>query len=398
MSGDIQGSSYIKRQLSFWRFWKEITEKCRTKYRQEGVWCIFVVLMMNDRTSEEMNMAKIRVGVIGVGGIGFGAHLPGYAQLDDAEIVAVCDVDESKLERAAKEYNVPNTFVDFNEMLKMKDLDAVSVCVPNYLHAPVSMAALRAGKHVLCEKPLAMNAEEAQAMVDEAEKQGKLLMIGVCRRYEDQSQQLKAMVESGKLGSVYAARIGYLRRRGVPFWGDWFMDKSRAGGGPLIDIGVHVLDLAWWLMGMPKPVSVSGSIYHKIGDYREKNGSTDSKVKYDVEDSAFAFIRFEGGETIQLSCSWALNIEKNYSFCELYGSEAGAQLDPLRIYTEKNNKLTDVDIVTTKWSSHSKEIEHFVGCIQTGEALLSPASESVEVMKMLDGIYKSAEIGAEVRL
>lgn len=351
------------------------------------------------KVSEEMNMAKLRVGVIGVGGIGFGVHLPGYARLGEVEIVAVCDIDEKKLTRAATEYKVPNAFVDFNEMLKMRDLDAVNVCVPNYLHAPISMAALRAGKHVLCEKPLAMNAAEAQAMVDEAEKHGKLLMIGVCRRYEDQSEQLKRMVESGELGHVYAANIGYMRRRGVPFWGDWFMDKRRAGGGPLIDIGVHILDLAWWLMGMPRPVCATGSVYHKIGDYRPKNEDTEScDSVYDVEDSAFAFIKFEDEQIIQLSCSWSLNIGKDYSCCELYGTEAGAQLDPLRVYTEENGRLTDVNIATKSESSHYMEIQHFVGCIRNGKPLLSPASEAVQVMKMLDAIYRSAETGAEIRL
>lgn len=344
-------------------------------------------------------MAKLRVGVIGVGGIGFGTHLPGYARLSEVDIVAVCDTDESKLDRAVKEYKVPNAFVDFGEMLKMRDLDAVNVCVPNYLHASISMAALRAGKHVLCEKPLAMNAEEAQAMVDEAEKQGRLFMIGVCRRYEDQSEQLKKMVQSGELGHIYAANIGYMRRRGVPFWGDWFMDKSRAGGGPLIDIGVHILDLAWWLMGMPRPVSVTGSVYHKIGDYRLGSANTKSNSSiYDVEDSAFAFIRFEDNQTIQLSCSWALNIEKNHSYCELYGTEAGAQLDPLRIYTERNGRLTDVDIATESIRSHYREIEHFVDCIKNSKPVLSPASEAVQVMRMLDAIYKSAETTAEVKL
>lgn len=353
---------------------------------------------------------KLRVGVIGVGGIGYGVHLPGYAKLDNVEIVAVCDIDEAKLERAAKTYQVPNTFTDYNEMVKMKDLDAVTVATPNYVHAPASIAALKAGKHVLCEKPLAMNAEQAQEMVDTAEKAGKLLMIGVNRRYEDRSQQLKKIIEDGELGEIYAANTGWVRRRGVPFWGDWFMEKEKAGGGPLIDIGVHVLDLTWWLLGTPKPVSVTGSVYHKIDNYLLTEWDMNDPVLagaiksgagekvYDVEDSAFAFIRFEGGLTVTLAASWALNIEKEHGYLDVYGSKGGAKWNPLTIYTEKNNRLADIKITTQEAHSHHKEIEHFVDCIVNGKELLSPAKEAVEIMKILDGIYKSAKLGEEVKL
>lgn len=356
-------------------------------------------------------MKKLRVGVIGVGGIGFGAHLSGYEKLaDKVEIVAVCDIDEAKLERASKRYGVSETFTDYREMLKMKELDAVNVCTPNYLHHPISIAALEAGKHVLCEKPLALNAEQGEEMVAAAKKAGKLFMIGVNNRYRDESQKLKRMIERGELGEVYAARTGWIRRRGVPFWGDWFMEKAKAGGGPLIDIGVHMLDLTRWLIGNPKPVSVTGAIYHKIGNYLvtewDKNdpvlagalasGAAD-KI-YDVEDSAFAFIRFEGGITLELNVSWALNTNKEHNYCELYGDKAGATLSPLTVFGEKEGTLVDYTFKTDEATTHHTEIAHFVDCILNGTELISPAEEAVDVMRILDAIYKSAELGEEVRL
>jgi predicted dehydrogenase len=356
-------------------------------------------------------MKKLRVGVIGTGGIGVGAHLTGYEKLaDKVEIVAICDIDEAKLTRASKRFGVSQTFTDYNEMLQLKDLDAVDVCTPNYMHNPISIAALRAGKHVLCEKPLALNAAQAEEMVEEGKKSGKLFMVGVNNRYRDESQKLKKMINRGELGQIYAARTGWVRRRGVPFWGDWFMEKAKAGGGPLIDIGVHMLDLTRWLMGNPKPVSVSGSTYHKIGDYRvtewDKSdpvlagaiAAGDQDKLYDVEDSAFAFVRFTGGITLELNVSWALNIDKEHNYCELYGDKAGSSLSPLTIYTEKDHSLVDYNFKTDNFETHHAEIAHFVDCIQNGTQLISPAQDAVEIMKILDALYKSAETGSEVRL
>ncbi len=356
-------------------------------------------------------MKKLRVGVIGTGGIGVGAHLPGYQKLADrVGIVALCDIDEGKLARASKKFGVSQTFTDYNEMLKLKDLDSVSVCTPNYLHNPISIAALRAGKHVLCEKPLALNAAQAEEMVEEGKKAGTLFMVGVNNRYQEESQKLKKIIQRGDLGEIYAGRTGWVRRRGVPFWGDWFMEKAKAGGGPLIDIGVHMLDLSRWLMGNPKPISVSGSTYHKIGNYKVTEWDATDPVLagalaagaqdkiYDVEDSAFAFIRFEGDITLELNVSWALNTDKESKYCELYGDKAGASLSPLKIFTDKDNSIVDLKFKTDELITHHAEIEHFVDCIQNGTQLISPAKEAVEVMKILDALYKSAETGAEVRL
>lgn len=355
-------------------------------------------------------MEKLRVGIIGTGGIAVGAHLPGYQKLGDrVEVVALCDINEEKLARASERFGVEKTFTDYNDLLAL-DLDLVSVCTPNYLHNPVAIAALEAGKHVLCEKPLALNAQQAQEMVDAAEKAGKHLMIGVNNRYRQESQKLKKMIERGDLGEIYAARTGWVRRRGVPFWGDWFMEKEKAGGGPLIDIGVHMLDLTRWLMGNPKPISVSGSTYHKIGNYLVTEwDQTDPVLSgaiaqgagekiYDVEDSAFAFIRFEGGITLELNVSWALNVDKEHNYCELYGDKAGASLSPLTIYTEQDNSLVDLKFKTDEYVTHHAEIKHFVDCLQKGTELISPASEAVEVMKILDALYESAATGREVRL
>ncbi|HHV62442.1 MAG TPA: Gfo/Idh/MocA family oxidoreductase [Firmicutes bacterium] len=356
-------------------------------------------------------MDRIRVGVIGTSGIAMGVHLPAYAELPGVEIIAVCDIDENSLQRAASQYNVAHAFTDYRKMLELKDLDAVTVATPNYLHAPITIAALNAGKHVLCEKPLATNATEAQAMADAAERANRVLMVGVNNRFRDESLKLKRIIDSGGLGRIYAGRTGWIRRRGVPYWGAWFMDKAKAGGGPLIDLGVHMLDLAWWLMGKPEPVSVVGSTYHEIENYHIVEWDTGDPVlsgaparaqerkTYDVEDAAFAFIRFSNNATLSLAVTWALNTNKEHYYCDLYGNKAGASLWPLTIYGEQDGVLTDTHIkVDEKVKSHKAEVAHFIDCIRHGRTPMCPASDGVAVMRMLDAIYKSAESGREVRL
>lgn len=354
---------------------------------------------------------KVRVGVIGAGGIGTSVHLPAYAALPDVEIVAVADIIEERAKKAAERFGAPHAFADYKELLKLDELDAVTVCTPNYMHAPITIDALKAGKHVLCEKPLAINPEQAAAMVDAAKAAGKILMVGVNNRFRDESQKLKRMIQAGELGEIYAARCGWVRRRGVPFWGDWFMEKAKSGGGPLIDIGVHMLDLTWWLMGKPKAVACSGAVYHKIGDYRlvewdvsdpvlagAMKSAAQDKI-YDVEDSAFALIKFENGAVVSLIVSWALNTDKERNYCELYGDKAGAQLSPLTIYTEKGGSLADISVRTNAGvKSHWVEVEHFVDCVRNEKEPLAPGSDGLEIIKMLDAIYKSAETGREVRI
>lgn len=349
----------------------------------------------------------IKVGVIGTGGIS-GVHLGGYSRNPNVEIYALCDINEKNLAKRAEEYKVSRTFTDYREMLALKELDAVSVCTWNSAHAECAIAALRAGKHVLCEKPMALNTAQAQEMEKAAKENGKLLMIGFVRRFGNDCAVLKDFIDSGSFGEIYYAKAQYLRRKGCP--GGWFGDKSRSGGGPLIDLGVHVIDLCRYLMGGPQPVSVYGATFSKLGDRRhikDARGYSSTVVSkddiFDVEDMATALIRFDNGAVLSVEASFSLNIEKDVGNIELFGTKAGCKLDPeLTIFTDMNDYLANVKLAQSTALSFDglfdNEINHFVECIETGKPCRNPAQDGVTLMKILDGIYESARTGHEVLL
>lgn len=349
----------------------------------------------------------IKVGVIGTGGIS-GVHLGGYSRNPNVEIYALCDINEKNLAKRAEEYKVSRTFTDYREMLALKELDAVSVCTWNSAHAECAIAALRAGKHVLCEKPMALNTAQAQEMEKAAKENDKLLMIGFVRRFGNDCAVLKDFIDSGSFGEIYYAKAQYLRRKGCP--GGWFGDKSRSGGGPLIDLGVHVIDLCRYLMGGPQPVSVYGATFNKLGDRRhikDARGYSSTVVSkddiFDVEDMATALIRFDNGAVLSVEASFSLNIEKDVGNIELFGTKAGCKLDPeLTIFTDMNDYLANVKLAQSTALSFDglfdNEINHFVECIETGKPCRNPAQDGVTLMKILDGIYESARTGHEVLL
>ena len=203
-------------------------------------------------------MKKLRIGVIGAGGICTWAHMPAYAEMDNVEIVAICDIKVEKAQAVADKYGIPNVFADYNDVINMDGIDAIDICTPNNLHSIVAIYALEHGLNVLTEKPDAINASEAVKMMEAAKKSGKVLMAIRNNRYRQSTQFLKKYIAEGKMGEIYAGRCGWIRRRGIPGWGGWFTDKAQSGGGPLIDLGVHIIDLAMYLMGNAKPVTVSG--------------------------------------------------------------------------------------------------------------------------------------------
>ena len=349
----------------------------------------------------------IKVGVIGTGGIS-GVHLGGYSRNPNVEIYALCDINEKNLAKRAEEYKVSRTFTDYREMLALKELDAVSVCTWNSAHAECAIAALRAGKHVLCEKPMALNTAQAQEMEKAAKENDKLLMIGFVRRFGNDCAVLKDFIDNGSFGEIYYAKAQYLRRKGCP--GGWFGDKSRSGGGPLIDLGVHVIDLCRYLMGGPQPVSVYGATFNKLGDrchIKDARGYSSTVVSkddiFDVEDMATALIRFDNGAVLSVEASFSLNIEKDVGNIELFGTKAGCKLDPeLTIFTDMNDYLANVKLAQSTALSFDglfdNEINHFVECIETGKPCRNPAQDGVTLMKILDGIYESARTGHEVLL
>ena len=258
---------------------------------------------------------KLKIGIIGAGGIVMWSHLPGYANMDNVEIVAICDIKIEKAKAMAEKYNIPQIFENYKDLLALPELDAVDICTPNYLHSIIAVEALERGLHVFCEKPDAVSVSEVEKMQAAAEKSGKVLMVMRNNRYMPISSFTKKYIADGNMGEIYAARCGWQRRRGIPGKGGWFTTKEQSGGGPLIDLGVHMIDLTMWLMGSPKPVAVTGCTYCKFADTdvsdstESKFGEKSSSGTFDVEDLAMGFIRFENGACLQIEFSWASNIE-----------------------------------------------------------------------------------------
>ena len=276
-------------------------------------------------------MAKIiRIGIIGCGGIANGKHLPSLKNVPDCEIVAFCDVIAERAEKAAAKYGTPDAkvYVDYKELLKDESIDVVHVCTPNRSHSFITVDALEAGKHVMCEKPMAINSAEALKMLDAAKRTGKKLTIGYQSRFRADSQFMKKEAEDGTFGDIYYAKATALRRRAVPTWGV-FLNEYEQGGGPLIDIGTHALDLTLWMMNNYKPKYCVGTTYHKLNKDTDQGnawGNWDPE-KFSVEDSAFGFIVMENGATIVLESAWALNtLDVREAVTSICGTKAGADM------------------------------------------------------------------------
>ena len=273
---------------------------------------------------------KWRVGIIGIGGICKGSHLPEYLSDERLEVAALCDIIIERAEEIRDKY-FPDAAVysDYKELLKDESIDSIDICTPNYLHSIIAVAAFEAGKHVFCEKPDAVSVSEVMRMKEAADKAGKTLMVMRNNRWVSASKYAKKYIESGRMGEIYCGRCGWQRRRGIPGKGGWFTTKEQSGGGPLIDLGVHMIDLAIWLMGNPTPVAVSGNTYMKFADNDVSDsvnsdfGNKNSEGTFDVEDLAMGMIRFDNGALLQIEFSWASNIEKENRFVELRGTKAG---------------------------------------------------------------------------
>ena len=351
-------------------------------------------------------MKKIRVGIIGTGGIANQAHVPGYLALkdQDVEIAALCDIKPEALANTVEKWDLDlPTYDDHRKMLAKEKLDVVSVCAENKEHRPLTVNALKAGLDVLCEKPIARTVKEAQAMVDTAKKCKRKLMIGQHQRWQTESQVIKRAIDAGYLGDIYYARGHALRRREVPGWGV-FIDKDKQGGGPMVDIGVHILDLLLYLMGFPKPVSVSGCAYTKFGNRKgviNLWGDFDHR-DYTVEDFAGGFVRFENGATLTLEASFALNADPVFNGW-LMGTKGGADIFKTKLFTEEAGTLWDYtpygfDNMVHKVKAHHREIELFIEAVRKNKPVPVPGWECLITQKIIDGIYKSAETGKEVRI
>lgn len=352
-------------------------------------------------------MKKLKVAVIGVGNIS-STHIEAYLKNPECELYAFCDINEDTLREKGEKYGVKRLYTDCKEMLgSLPELDAVSVCTWNNAHAPCTIAALEAGKHVFCEKPMAMNAEEAEKMRLAAEKAGKLLGMGFVRRFGDDADLACDLVKNGQMGEVYYAKANYIRRNGNP--GGWFSDKSRSGGGPLIDLGVHVIDLVRYIAGNPRPVSVYGATFAKLdrSDIKDKRGYvvTGSDLKKDVnnvEDLAVAMIRFENGCVLTVETSYSLNTDNDTGRIEVFGTKGGIVINPnLSYYTVMEGHLANVEFpnpTAFNGSEYAREIDNFIAAILHGEKLRASADDGIQLMRILDAIYESAATGHEVTL
>ena len=350
-------------------------------------------------------MAKLKIAVIGVGNISK-VHIQGYLKNPNVELYALCDINEKTLKEKGELYGITRLYTDLDKMLEeLPEIDAVSVCTWNNGHAPSTIKALNAGKHVLCEKPMAMNAREAEEMISASRKAGKKLMVGFVRRFGNDTAVARDFINAGSLGDIYYAKATYLRRNGCP--GGWFADKSRSGGGPLIDLGVHVIDLVRYLMDCPKPVSAYGATFSGMGKraHLKDRPSYTAKVAnsedvHDVEDMATALVRFDNGAVLSVEASFNLHVAGRKNSIELFGTKGGIVFKPeIELYTEMNNYLTNVTLDKSTELSFDglfeNEINFFVDSLINDTDISSIAEDGLTLMKILDAIYESARTGRE---
>ncbi|QHT59787.1 Gfo/Idh/MocA family oxidoreductase [Paenibacillus lycopersici] len=348
-------------------------------------------------------MNKVRVGVIGVGGIANACHLPNYMKNPHAELVAVADRDLARAEEIAAKYGNVQAFDSAEAMFSRTKLDAVSICTFNESHVRLALLALERGLDVLVEKPMAVSPEEAELLRAKANESDRIVMVGMSARYSNPFAALHAIAASGELGEIYYAKARFMRRRGVPY--GWFTSNQYSGGGPMMDIGVHALDAAWWMMGMPEPERALGKLFHKIAPYDTKGVgfyeamSSENKADpvYDVEDLGTAFITFKNGAALTIDASWAVNgIQDDTIKIELYGTKGGASLDPFTVFKELNRLPVDSALKVAVNDNYESEINHFIDCVRERKQPLSGADQGYQIVRMLDAIRRSSEAGDSV--
>jgi predicted dehydrogenase len=352
-------------------------------------------------------MSKLKVGMIGAGQIAK-HHLKSISASSSAECIAIADPSLKRAKVLADEFKLKHRYSSAAELLKNKDIDAVSIAVPNKYHAPLAIAALNAGKHVLLDKPFALNYREAAQVAAAAKKSRKVFTLGMNMRFTRETQTIKTLIERGELGDIYHGKACWLRRSGIPSFGTWFCRKSEAGGGGMLDIGVHALDVCMYLMNNFKPVRVSASAYTKMGNRGIGEGgwgiSDKGKHVFDVDDFATALIKFKNGATIALDVSWALHQEvPNIMKLQLYGTEAGATTQPAaRIFRYSKTKPKEYEVVEPQGVpiryAHCDRTINWLDAIIGKDKLCCKLEQALTVQKILDAIYQSSRTGNEVKI
>lgn len=353
-------------------------------------------------------MGKVRIGVIGVGAIGT-VHTKAYAKVADAEVVAMCDILPDRLKAKAAEFGIAKTYADYNQLLADPEIDAVSVCVPNNMHAPIAIAALNAGKHVMLEKPMTLNPDLARDIIAARDKSGKKLQMGMVWRQKDEAQLVKQAIANGRLGNIYQIRVKLIRRRGIPGLGGWFTTKACSGGGGLIDIAVHFLDLVMWATDYWDPTRVSAKVYSKFGspikDYHYISmwaGPPKLDGTFDVDDYAAGFIRFGKKATLSFEVAWACNAQDE-SFVEFLGDKGGvvcgSDNGKTTFRTEVDGKIADLDLLYDNSSDGFViELSKFVAAVQGKGDVPATGEQGLIAMRLLNAIYRSSDEDREVEV
>lgn len=353
-----------------------------------------------------MKDGKINIGFIGAGNIA-SIHMEQCKKLSDlCTLGGVTDANRQLAENRAEQYGIAQVYASADELLASPELDAVVVCVPNRYHEPYTIRALEAGKHVLLEKPMAVDLQAAKNIVKASKRSQATLMIAHQMRFESIPRQIKERLDAGELGRIYTAKTGWLRRKGIPGWGTWFTRRTESGGGPLIDIGVHMLDLTLYLMGNPKPVAVSGAVYAEFGPHRRGIGSWGApnwEGSFDVEDLASAFIRMEDGSTLALDVSWAAHLDTDeLPYVQLLGTEGGASYrgNAGKLLFEQDGVLSETVLSkrTEDGDARVAMLRHFLDCIREGKEPITPVMSGYTSNLIIDAIYRSSELGREVEL
>ncbi len=333
---------------------------------------------------------KLRYACIGAGGIARKKHMNGYSRLPQIELAAVCDTNRGAAEKLASEFGVKKVYTDHREMLEKEHLDIVSICTPNHTHRSIAAEALQyCNVHV--EKPMALNSSEAKEIVMAGKRSGKKVQVGLNKRFLSSTILLKRMMKEDFFGNIYRVRCGWERNSGIPGTGRWFTDSSLSGGGALIDLGVHYLDLAMYFMGWPKAEKIAGSVssnFLKEGT-RIRRGYSNADGLVDVEDSANGTVLMKEGQTLEYCFSWASNIEKEVRYLELYGTKAGVRMvnDELQIFTQAAGTMFTLTPDPATMPLDENEFINFVDSIQNNSIPEATAEQALKVMELIDRIY-----------
>lgn len=349
----------------------------------------------------------LKLGAVGIGNAWKALHSKTLLEHPEVEILGVCDIRPERAESFARQHGIRHVCTDFKHLLALPSLDAIDICTPNVSHSEIALAALTAGKHVFTEKPEAIDPISARRMADAARQNGKVLMAMRNNRFGPAIQFLWKYVESGQLGEVYTGRCGWIRRRGIPGSGGWFTTREESGGGPLIDLGIHMIDLATWLMGNPVPAAVTGATYCKfagtsLSDSAHSDfGERRSEGTFNVEDLATGFVRFQNQATLQIECSWASNIQEEQNFVELRGTKGGFSWrnGQLTIFTEIEGTLCDIIPKTPPPDgAHGRNLHHFIDVVRGRAKPIWQSEQGIRVLEILHALYESAGTGCEVSM